>query len=207
MRRGGGWGTQQPIEINNAGSAEAPQVAMDSNGNAVAVWQHSDGTRFKIWSNRYTPSGDWGLAEAIENNAGNATEPQVAMGPNGDAVAVWQQSDGTRFNIWSNRYTPSERWETPQRIGDQGSARNPQVDVDAQGDAVAVWTQLDGSRDSIWSNRNMGGGEWGTAQRIVVDDAGRARQPQVAVDPQGNAVTVWLQSEGPTDRIWSNRLE
>ena len=59
---------------------------MDGSGNAVAVWQQSDGTRDNIWANRYTPSGGWGTATLIEsNNAGDARYPQVAMDVSGNA--------------------------------------------------------------------------------------------------------------------------
>ena len=71
--RDGQWGEPLLIEISNAGGAILPQVAMDPNGNAVAVWRQSDGTRTNIWANRFTPSAGWGVAEQIEtDNAGNA---------------------------------------------------------------------------------------------------------------------------------------
>jgi hypothetical protein len=83
-----------------------PQVAIDADGNAVAVWHQSDGTRTNIWSNRYTAStGLWGMAEIIEtDNAGNANDPQVAIDTYGNAVAIWRQTDGTRMNVWTNMY-------------------------------------------------------------------------------------------------------
>ena len=94
------------IETDNAGDAINPQVAFDASGNAVVVWQQSDGTRYNIWSNRYTAStGLWGTAALIEtDNAGDANNPQVAIDASGNALAVWSQSDGTRYNIWSNMY-------------------------------------------------------------------------------------------------------
>jgi hypothetical protein len=71
----------------------------------LAVWDQSDGTRSNIWSNRYTPTGGWGTAERIEtDDAGNALGPHVAIDGGGNAVVVWDQSDGTRANIWSNRF-------------------------------------------------------------------------------------------------------
>jgi hypothetical protein len=62
-------------------------------------------TRHNIWSNRYTPTGGWGVAELIEtDNAGNAEGSQVAIDPSGSALAVWEQLDDTRENIWSSRF-------------------------------------------------------------------------------------------------------
>jgi hypothetical protein len=47
------WGSPVLIETDNAGDARYPQIAVDSSGNALAVWAQSDGTRFNIWANRY----------------------------------------------------------------------------------------------------------------------------------------------------------
>ncbi len=46
----------------------------------------------------------FGTAALIETDAGNASNPQIAFDANGNALAVWEQSDGTRSNIWANRY-------------------------------------------------------------------------------------------------------
>ena len=51
---GVGWGTAVLIETDNAGDSYGQQVAVDSNGNAVAVWRQLDGTRYTIFSNEYT---------------------------------------------------------------------------------------------------------------------------------------------------------
>ncbi len=104
------WGTAALIETDNAGNAFAPQVAVDSSGNAIAVWYQWDGTRYSIWANRYTSGSGWGTAALIEtDNAGGASSPQVAFDSSGNAIAVWTQHDGTRYNIWANRMTAAVR--------------------------------------------------------------------------------------------------
>ncbi|GEM_PF-6843081 len=47
------WGIPGLIESNDIGGASQPQVAVDSNGNAIAVWIQYDGTRYNAWSNVY----------------------------------------------------------------------------------------------------------------------------------------------------------
>jgi hypothetical protein len=260
--RDGQWGDPLLIEINNAGRAREPQVALDPNGNAVAVWAQSDGTRDNIWANRFTPDAGWSLAELIEtDNAGAAQNPQVALDPNGNAVAVWSQSDGTRNNVWANRYTraagwsvaelietdndqgaigpqvaldsngnaiavwtlsgsgmnesiwanrftPAAGWGVAERIdtGDLGTASRAHVAADPDGNAVALWYQWDGARNNVWANRYTPSGGWGVAELIESDNAGAAQNPQVALDPNGNAVAVWSQSDGTRDNIWANRF-
>ena len=100
----GVWGTAELLETNDMGDAFAPKVAMASQGNAMVVWQQSDGVRDSIWANRLT-SGVWGTAQLIElDDAGDAAAPQVGIDAQGNAIAVWEQSDGVRTNIWANRY-------------------------------------------------------------------------------------------------------
>jgi len=92
-----------------------PKIAIDANGNAVAVWSQYDGTRLNIWANRYVAGTGWGTAALIEtDNAGAAVLPRVAMDANGNAIAVWVQFDGTRNNVWANRYVyVSNTWARP----------------------------------------------------------------------------------------------
>jgi predicted enzyme related to lactoylglutathione lyase len=203
-----GWRTYAEPTETGIGHAINPQVAVDPQGNAVAVWEQASGTRLDIWSNRYMPSAGWGAAQRIETeDEGFALSPQVAVDAQGNAVAVWEQSDGTRLDIWSNCYTPSNGWGSAGRIETEegGDASRPHVAVDARGNAIAVWEQFDGTRYGIWSNRYTPSRGWGTAEPITPNDATDALEPRVAVDPRGNAVSVWRQSGTTGDGIWSNR--
>ena len=259
---GGGWETAELIEFDDAGGAGFPQVAMDASGGAIAVWQQSNDTgSFDIWANRFAPVGGWGAAERIDQSNdfgalepqvamdaggrafavwyepygdgnigwnlytpvggwdaptlfgaawGSSGRPQVAMDPGGRALGVWQESSffGTVY-ISARRYTPGADWGTQSDITQEEQliydAANPQVAMDGGGNAVAVWQQSDGTRDNVWSNHNAPSGAWGNAQRIEADNAGDAANPQVALDPSGNAVAVWQQSDGTRDNVWSNR--
>jgi len=202
-----GWGSAGRIETNNAGPASAPQVTLDAQGNAVAVWQQSNGTRFDIWSNRYTNDG-WGAAERIETgNEDASVTPQVGSDAQGNAVAVWVHSAGTR-QIWSNRYTRSGGWGTSERIDTNNTdAREPRVAVDPSGSAVAVWKQSGAGGDSIWSNRYAPSGGWAAAQRIDSETVGTRPDAQVAIDDDGNAIAIWSVGGSPSAGVWSNRME
>ncbi|HKU37962.1 MAG TPA: hypothetical protein VJR89_07440 [Polyangiales bacterium] len=45
------WG--QRIESDDAGDATLPSLAVDARGQAVAVWQQTNGTRVDVLSNRF----------------------------------------------------------------------------------------------------------------------------------------------------------
>jgi hypothetical protein len=208
----GAWGTAQLIETDNAGGALSPQIAMDAGGNAIAVWEQSDGTRNNIWANRFSAaSGSWGTAQLIETeDAGSALSPQVAMDAGGNAIAIWQQSDGTRNNIWANRFgAATGTWGTARLIetDNAGTASAAQVAMDTGGNAIAVWQQSDGTRDNIWANRfSAASGTWGSAQ-VIETGTGTTVDPQIAMDASGNAIAVWRQFDATSDNVHANRFD
>jgi hypothetical protein len=206
---GTGWAAAELIEIDNAGTANNPQIAFDASGNALAVWEQSDGMRRNIWANRFSPGTGWAAAELIEiNNAGGAYGPQIAFDPSGNALAVWEQSDGMRTNIYANRFSPGTGWGAAEliEIDNAGDAYRPQIAFDASGNALAVWRQYDGMRYNIWANRFSPGTGWGAAELIEIDNAGDAYYPQIAFDASGNALAVWRQFDGMRTSIYANRF-
>lgn len=204
-----GWGPAELIETDNLGDGWSPQVAIDRNGSAVAVWAHWDNGLLRIWANRFVADTGWGVAGHIGADVVEPADyPQVVMDDSGNGIVVWQQTSGTRNDIWANRFTPEAGWGTAERIekDDAGSASNPQVAMDGSGNAVVVWQQGDGVRENIRANRFVPGTGWDTAVFIETGDAGDAVSPQVAVDSSGNAIVVWQQSDGTHENIWANRF-
>ena len=127
-----------------------PQVAMDLEGNAIAVWLRTDAGTPKVWSSRHTLDSGWSTPELISGLGDACDQPHVAVSASGDAVAVWSQDDpGLGALIWSNRYIPGSGWGEPTFV-DLPTDGSDGVDVaiDADGNALAVW-----SRDnSVFAN-------------------------------------------------------
>ena len=204
---GVGWGTRELIETDDSGVAFSPQIASDPLGNMIAVWQQSDGTRSNIYANRYVAGSGWSGRVLIETVDEDPESPQVAMDSSGNALAVWQQYDGIRDNIWANRYTAGIGWGTAALIetDNTGDANDPQVAMDHLGNALAAWEQFDGIRNNIWANRYTAGVGWGTAALIETDNTGTANYPQIDFDNSGNALAVWQHHDGLRYNIFANR--
>src|SRR6266540_5635730 len=196
----GQWTGARLIQTDNVSSAFNPQITMNANYNAIAVWQQWDGARYNIWANRYTDDSGWGTATLIETDNGSAFDPQIAMDANNNAIVVWQQWDGARYNIWANRYTAGSGWGTAALIetGD-GIASGPKIAMDADGNAIAVGQQVSAPSNvyNIWANRYTAGSGWGTA--ALIDTS--ATSPQIAMDASGNAIAVYTQTDGT---FWTN---
>ena len=204
----GGWGTAEVIGTTDNGYANLPDIAVNAEGNAMAVWEqwNDEGHIYSIWANRYVPGNGWETAELIEtNDAGNARIPHVAVDPRGNAIAVWTQYTFNGSDIWSNRYVPGTGWGTAEEIEtEKGYAVGAEVAFDSDGNAIAVWKHWDGIRYSIWSNHYIPGSGWGTAELIETND-GNANRPKVAVNARGNAIGIWSQWDGNYSSVYSNR--
>lgn len=209
------WGTAELIE-NDSGNYPDPQVAFDPSGNAVTVWAQNDGTRDNIILKKYIAGSGWQDPEFLETENGNARNPQIAFDASGNAIAVWEQTDGTRYNIYAKRYNAGIGiWEAAEAIDSEpGDAGSPQIGFDSAGNAIAVWVQISGGTSgtsdtwkSIWSNRYISGAGWQTAVRLEEVDW-NAYSLRIEVDSSGNAIAIWVQDNGPAEQnIWSNRYQ
>lgn len=213
------WSAPVLVETNNGGDADFPQLALDSAGNALVVWEQSDSTRRNIWANRYTAANQrWGIAQLLEtDDVSFANAPHLAIDADGNGMVVWEQSDGSHKSIWARRYNVvNSQWEVADVIEISSEDANaPQISVDANGNFIAVWRGYDGivhKRYNLWSNRYVAGAGWGVAALIsnnttdpgAVSDplvSGNADTPHVAMDVAGNALAIWAQS----NRIYANR--
>ena len=71
------------------------------------------------------------------------------------------------------------------------------MSVSANGDAVAVWEQQSATFDNINASVfDAATKSWGSAVTLNSESLADAQHPDIQTDNQGNAVAVWLQSDG-----------
>jgi PKD domain-containing protein len=199
---GGAW--QGPVDLSAAGeTAKEPRVAVDAAGDAVAVWTRFDGLDFVVQAAARPAGGAWQGPLDLSAAGQNAEEPRVAIASAANAVALWSRYDGSRFVVQSARRLAGV-WEKPLDVSVAGqNAEEPQLALDPAGDAVAVWSRFDGAKDIVQAAVGPGGAAWGAPADL--SEAGQnAEEPQVAVDPAGNAVAIWTRRNSPTDVVQSS---
>jgi len=153
-----GWKAATLLESDDIAPGSSVSLAVDAAGNAIAVWQHSDLSRARtdIWANRYVAGVGWGTETRIENQRlDNANGARVAMDASGNAIAVWRESDNTRYSLWTNRYVVGSGWNATAMLleTDNGEVFDKEVAVDSDGNAFAIWTQFDGANTNVWVSR------------------------------------------------------
>ncbi len=196
------WGDNAELIDRKDTSAQAPQIAIDNNGNAFAIWQQSG-----IQVNRFDGT-TWGSATPFNDN-NLSDHPQIAFDNNGNALAAWVSYDSNlKFRIFVSHFD-GINWGDPELFetdDTEKSARSPEIAFDNNGNAFVVWYQEDSnSRFNIWANR-FNGTSWAGAELIERDDIGSASRPQIVVDNNGNALVVWSQWDGNRDNVWTNRF-
>lgn len=219
----GQWGSATLIASSNVGDMQSTKIAIDRNGNAMAVWRQSSGGSFvnyRIMASYYeVDRNQWGastdLTDYVFGSGAQSKLPQVSFDFNGNAHVVWDKHDGrfgTYTNIWSNRYdVVSGEWDGAKLLETEnlGNSYNPQIDIDDSGNAIAVWPYSNGTTIDIWSNRyDANTKQWGTAEPIETNNASLALNPKIFFDTNGNAISLWVHNDGNGYfYAWYNRYD
>lgn len=180
-----------PVDISTtAEHAGQPHVALDSEGNATAVWDRWDGTATVV-ETAYRPAGaPWGEPEVL--SPPDSQSAQVVVDRNGVLTAVWQRWTGTNhFAIESVGRLPGQEWTEPVEITDfeQGVHPEPWVAVDWEGNTTVVWKQ----GETIMSSFRTFALGWGEPVPL---SPGESFTPQTAMDGRGDAIAVWMHNDG-----------
>jgi hypothetical protein len=247
--------TAQLIEHDDAGDALAPRVAIDAAGNAIAVWQQSDGTHTHVWASRHGGTC-WDAPVRLDtSDTADAQAPRIAMNAGGAAIVVWRHAEGTTRQAWINRFDVGSGWsgaEPVQIFGQPASiivADDPVVGIDAQGNAIvlvldrqfnlravpylaasgwgeaetpirgpvdgvdlamaptgyalALWHFPQPSRIHAWSRQPDGESRIDLLMLAEESEFGQLRTGDVAVNPAGNGIALWIQDSPGPRQVWA----
>lgn len=110
----------------------------------------------------YVPGTGW-TSPANLGTAGWITDSaNVAMGHDGNGVAVWSRQDlhlegdivNSSYTIYANRYVSGPGWGAPSVVATaDGEVSPPQVVTDGNGDFTTVWGQRSGAKSNIFAVR------------------------------------------------------
>jgi len=191
------------------------QVAMDNSGNALIVWYQDDGSRDQIFKSEYR-DGEWIHPADLDDNISpdgedaDAYYPQVAMDDNGNALIVWEQFNGSNYQVFKSEYRDGE-WTHPADLDDHISpdgqdAEEPHAAMDNNGNAVIVWDQDDGSNWRIFKSEYRNGAWTHPADldEYISPDGYDAYPSRVAMDNSGNALIVWEQYDGSNWQVFKS---
>ena len=167
-----------------------PQIAVDGQGNALAVWaswneDHSlvQGAKFDKSSNSWQPLED--LATEYADSI------QLAVDPAGNGVIAWVGSTSGTVYEYIQAATLAKgqnSWSlTAAATSLDAVYYNPRLGLDKEGNALLIWHRFIPDPDAIFGAAlPLGAKEWVQTGRV-----GWGYYAELAVDPAGNATTIW----------------
>jgi hypothetical protein len=207
---GGSWGAPQTISSGTQ-SVEAPQVAIDGDGNAIATWHQSDGANTLIRVNRYSVgSGLWqAVPETLSATGGNALNPRIESDSAGNMTILWRRFDSAGYSVIQTRkYTQSSGlWGVVVNLSATGRQANSQrLAVDPAGNVTAVWRRNNAAGEAIVQSARYSPGTntWGAARDLSAVGAS-AFSPATDVDASGTVIVVWTRSNGTVPVVQASR--
>ena len=199
-----GWGTPESIEtlFTNVEDAD-PSVAIDDQGNGVAMWQQAGG----LYSSVYRAGSGWqgavevtGQIQALPNAA-----IQLAMTPDGRAVATWFVGGGLG-TLRGMQYSLATGWSAPVTIG--GSNTSRKMSIDSNGQAVMTYMRINATtaKWDLVTQRLLFGGAWSAATEVETA-GGNIQNSTFAMNRSGQGIVLWSQDDSATtsarNSMWS----
>jgi len=199
-------------------SGDFPAIDADGQGGFVSVWTESLDSGQEIFASLVPPGGaNPGTPFQVNTRAaGPQVAPNVAAGPLGDFMVVWQGGtpedpaggDGDHEGVFGQAFSRTGARLGPQRrLSERTSAPQvrPQVAALENGSFATVWQDQSTVRLEIVTRLfSATGAPLGPEQRLSVAGE-RNRSPQVASYRNGFAVSWTEELECPNDRFPSQR--
>jgi hypothetical protein len=191
--------------VGGAGSVGHLRIAVDGQGDAMAVWQSEDGeleggvSSYEARTAFRPAGGAWQAPERLSLGGQSADEANVAFDVHGDAFAVWEAYSSSvpegdaHFSIQAAFRPAGGAWQAPVDLSPVEApwSVHPSLAVDVQGDAIVTWNRAEGPGGGyVQEAFRPAGGVWQAPVDVTQGNAW-GDYSQVAFDKQGDALAMW----------------
>lgn len=159
-----------------------PQIALDKEGNALAIWLEWIDGQSQLHSAKKSVGGFWqGLGQISSGNSKVRIIPAKALAVNemGTGVAVWEEGS----EIHAAQFIGGS-WTAAVLVSTAGE--HPTAGIDATGKAMIAWSQ-----EKKIMSRSFFNGQLSDQTLVASNPAYSAKRPHIGVDAEGNAVVVF----------------
>ena len=197
---GGSW-TSNTVRVNDDGGATDqtyPDIAVDSSGNAYAIWTDQRNGGSDIYFSYRPAGGSWQANVRVNDDDGVGWRhaPSIAVDAAANVYAVWTDTRLGGRDIFFTYRREDGTWTPNVPINDVAGKvqTSASVAVDGMGNVYAIWDDMR-SRDagylSIYYDVKSPSGDWG--RDILLEEGGSGvNYPRIAADYAGNLYAMWL---------------
>ncbi len=200
------------------GSFQGPVMDVTADDSLVCVvWEDGRDGYMRVYGDCSADHGaNWGTDFAVSPAGVTATDPHLALAPDGALYAAYQADDKIYVRRSTNK---GASWSDPVQAAAQAAEGTPpwhrgwDLAVDGNGTVAVVWIMI---RSSITGNTavnlstSIDGGQSFTTLFNVQGFDGAHREPAIAAVGSGDyarAYLVWHVESADNDQIWSARAE
>lgn len=195
----GRWST--PVAVSDGATpANAPSLAANAAGNLMAAWVQNG----QVYSTLFNGTWFGPTKLTVTPASGSPARPEIALAPDGRAVAVWEADVSGERSVWACRYDSDTGWGYPVKLENfTGSAIRPKVGIAANGNALVVFSHQTGVSNDLYSvTLDAATGVWSAPYPLESSDM-PAWSPAFSVSPGGKAAVVWSQGTTVRKRLFS----
>ncbi|MEO0583569.1 MAG: T9SS type A sorting domain-containing protein [Bacteroidota bacterium] len=186
------------VNVTTSGSQRQPQVAMQSSGDFVIVWESDT----NIYARMYTASGVTKTSEFVVNTTtlGSQIFPSVAVeADDGNFLITWQSlnQDGDGYGIYAQKYDASGATVGSEfRVNTETSQHQlmPNAAIDDLGETVITWASYlqDGSEYGIYAQfYDSSGTARGSEFRVNTTTSSSQHYVDVSATDNGTFIFSW----------------
>lgn len=212
------WGTAALLENSNDFNVTGTNTfadanvlsAIDADGNALVVWEQSDGTpdgsTRKVFSRRYVAGQGWAAAVVVPGLSASSSSVALITGRlllDAAGNATW-----IRANFETRRYSAAGGWSATAFVpAASGSGVLSDAKVDASGNVHMLGISSLGTGDVLYNRLPAGSGQWPAWVAVSMTDRG-TRGAQLALGGSEGVIAVWRERNpgDNNDSMKANRL-
>ena len=190
---------------------DSPQIAMNSSGQSVMMWEDQRGYSTDIFGQRFNealfPIG--GVFRVNHFTPKNQNHIRVAINESGNFTAVWQSfmQDSNDEGVFLQRFDSYGRKVGSEiRINDRihGSQSMPDIAMNEQGLSVVTWVSAEKDHDGIYIQKfDESGSRIGPNVKINNECYVSMMNPNIAFNEKNQIVIVWDGASGETIDIFA----
>lgn len=184
-----------------------PAIAVDDNGQGVAVWAQLDSNGILQLFYSVNSSGSWTTASTLVNSATHKRHPQLVLNGTGEGVAIWEEVASTGENtLYAARFrNATDSFDAPVMLSGLYNGKPEQAgQAVISGNTnyvVVVWEQTESTAveadQEIFAQQYTYSTDNWNVNPTQINDAtlGHASRPRVSINASNVAFAAWQQED------------